>query len=365
MNPGTSRIRWTVPQCLRRVALAIVLAVAVESAAPRSALSAAPAVAPSSRRVLLIVDRADDPFAERIRAEIAGLGLPVVTLEPWRTHETLGPLETVARGQHAVAAIRMVASRKGVEVWMADETSGRSLLRQLIVDESPQGPNQSLIALQTAELLRTSLLGQPGTPRPPAAPAATAAPEGSPALVAGPVPGSTVEAEVDAGLGVLSSPGAGAAALQAWLSLHRSIGPRWALALDLGAPLRGATVSGPEGSARLGAYLAGLTLLTRLTRAGSGFAATAGGGLAFVDLRAQGETSSTPALHTTAASAATGAVFARADGAFEVTRWLKVGARAIVGAATSRVTLEFAGNDAGAWGRPFLAGLLLADLCWR
>jgi hypothetical protein len=337
------------------------LVAATVVAAPSAAVAA---IAPYSRRVLLIVDRADDPFAERIRAEIVGLGLAVVTLEPWHTHETLGPLETVARSQHAVAAIRMVASRKGVEVWMADETSGRSLLRQLIVDESPHGPNQSLIALQTAELLRTSLLGQPATPRPPAHPAAAAGPEDSPTLVAGPVPVSTVEAEVDAGLGVLSSPSAGAAAFQAWLSLHRSIGPQWAVAFDLSAPLRPATVFGPEGSARVGAYLAGLTLLTRLTRPGSGFLATAGGGVAFVDVRAQGETS-TPPLHTTSASALTGAVFGRADGAFEATHWLNVGARAVVGAATSRVALQFAGNDAGVWGRPFLAGLLLADLCWR
>ena len=48
-----------------------------------------------------------------------------------------GPIEASARSEHAVAAIRMLPSRKGVEVWMADETSGRSLLRQVVVDETP------------------------------------------------------------------------------------------------------------------------------------------------------------------------------------------------------------------------------------
>ena len=64
-----------------------------------------------------------------------------------------------------MAAIRILPSRNGVEVWMADEASGRSLLRQAIVDETPGGPNQDVIALQTAELLRTGLF--PETPGPP------------------------------------------------------------------------------------------------------------------------------------------------------------------------------------------------------
>ena len=146
---------------------------------------------------------------------------------------------------------------------------------------------------------------------------------------------------------VLSAPGAGVAAFQAWLSLHRPVGARWAVALDLSGPLRGATLSGPEGSARVGAYLAGLTLLARVTRPGADFLVTAGGGAAFVDVRA------------------TGAVYARADGTFEATGWLKLGVRAVIGAATSRVALQFAGNDAGNWGRPFLGGFALADVSWR
>jgi len=333
---------------------------------------AAPA-APSARRVLLIIDRADDPFAERIRAEVAGLGLTVVTMEPWRTHESLGPLETVARAQRAVAAIRTVASRKGVEVWMADETSGRSLLRQLIVDESPQGPNQSLIALQTAELLRTSLLAQPRGPAATTAamPAATTTAGAPPASAnAGPDAATTLverpaaQPELGAALGVLSANGAGAAAFQAWLSLHLPVGARWAVALDLSGPLRGATLSGPEGSARIGAYLAGLALLARLTHPGADFSVTAGGGVAFADIRAAGETSA-QLLHTASGSAATGALYARGDATFEATRWLKLGVRAVIGAATSRVTLQFAGNDAGTWGRPFLGGFALADLSWR
>ena len=354
---------------LRWVAAAAMLSAAAATTLPSATIQAAPAAGPggtSSRRVLLIVDRADDPFAERVRAEVAGLGLTVVTLEPWRTHATLGPLETVARSQRAVAAIRMVPSRKGVEVWMADETSGRSLLRQLVVDESPRGPNQSLIALQTAELLRTSLLSQPGPPhgsadRKPPTPTASAG-ESSPTLVAGPDTAVGPQLELDAAVGVLFAPRGGSAALQAWLSVQHPIAPRWMLAIDLSAPLRTASLSGPEGSARIGAYLAGLTLIGRLSPVGSPLLATAGVGLGVLDLRADGQTSAP--LQATGASVVTGAIFARADASLEIVRWLRLGLRAVAGATTSAIKLDFAGNDAGTWGQPFLGALVLADLSW-
>jgi hypothetical protein len=369
VSPPRPQLRSVFGRRLRGVALAAMLSAAAATSLPSATGRAAPAAGPGEpapRRVLLIVDRADDPFAERIRAEVAGLGLTAVMLEPWRTHATLGPLETVARSQRAVAAIRMVPSRKGVEVWMADETSGRSLLRQLVVDESPGGPNQSLIALQTAELLRTSLLSRPGAPTAPGAPKSTAptvpAGETTPTLVAGPEVAAEPLLGLDAALGVLFAPRGGSAALQAWLSVQHSIAPRWLLALDLSAPLRAASLSGPEGSARVGAYLAGLTLAGRVSRVGSPLLAIAGLGLGVLDLRADGQT--TAPLQATHASSVTGTIFARADASLEVVRWLRLGLRAVAGVTTSAIQLDFAGNDAGTWGQPFVGGLGLVDLSW-
>jgi hypothetical protein len=51
---------------------------------------------------------------------VALLGVDVVMRPPQ------GSIEARARSEHAVAAIRMLPSRRGVEIWMADETSGRS-----------------------------------------------------------------------------------------------------------------------------------------------------------------------------------------------------------------------------------------------
>ena len=80
---------------------------------------------------LLLVDSPGDPFMDRIRAEVVSLGLEGVVRAPQ------GSIEAKARAEHAVAAIRILPSRNGVEVWMADAASGRSLLRQVIVDETP------------------------------------------------------------------------------------------------------------------------------------------------------------------------------------------------------------------------------------
>src|SRR6185312_14029246 len=85
-------------------------------------LGPAASAAPRNTRVLLILDRADDGLAERVRSEIAGIGFTVVPLEAWRRREGQVPLESLARAERAVAAIRVLPSRKGVEVWMADET---------------------------------------------------------------------------------------------------------------------------------------------------------------------------------------------------------------------------------------------------
>ena len=331
---------------------ALALSAAV-TAFPGAGLGAAGHAPP---RVLLIVDQPDDLFAERIRAELAGLGLTVLTIEPWRTGAQVGPLESAARSERAVAAIRMVASRKGVEVWMADETSGRSLLRQLVVDESAGGPNQGLVALQTAELLRTSLLASSGPVPPPPPPA--------PPDVAPPSPEPEMDAGVQAAVGALASPGGAGAALQAWLTFHRAIGRRWGLALDLSAPVRRATVSGIEGSARVGTYLAGAAALLRLDAPGSGLYAGAGAGVAVVRVGVEGQTA-IAMLTSGSDSAITGAGYLRADGGFEVARWFRFGARVVAGAALDRVAIHFAGNEGGSWGHVFGAALLLAELHWR
>ena len=318
----------------------------------------------STKRVLLLSDKPGDLFIERIKAEIMGVGLGVLTRPP------SGPFEEDARAQHAIAAIRLLPARNGVEVWMADATSGRSLLRQIIIDERPEGPDQGLIALQTAELLRTSLFpktpethGQPQTttPAPPLEKTATAvAGRLTTAAPAGSVPSANMG--VQAGVGALLSPGGSGPAMQLWLSLHRFFGRRLGLAVDLSLPAIRATLQGPEGKAKISTLLAGLTLLARLHTGPSEWFLNAGLGAAVVRVGIQGE--GTASLTSSSSNVVTGAAYARVDGGYAPTGWLRLGAHVTGGGAFNQLHLNFAGNDAGTWGHAFATATLFAELDW-
>jgi hypothetical protein len=319
---------------------------------------AAAAASEPRLRVMIVIDESDDPFAERIRAEVSALGFEVVTVEPWRTGEPVESLDATGRANQAAAAIRMVASRKGVEIWVANQPTGRSLLRQLIVDENPGGPNDGLVALQTAELLRTTLLSRSDLPLPP-----PRVPPANLQQTAPPGPPPPPSAGLQAAAGVLYSPGAGDPAMQLWMTFGQFIKRPFGIALDVSAPLRPSTLRGPEGSANVGAWLAGGTLFLAYEPPDSSLHARLAAGGAAIRLTVDGEASFplVASSHTTTA----GAVYARADGGFQMTWWLQFGARAVAGLVPGGVTIHFAGNDAGTWGRPFVAALLFADLAWR
>jgi hypothetical protein len=312
------------------------------------------AAAEEKLRVLIVIDASDDPFAERIRAEVSALGLEVVAVEPWRTGEGIESLDAAGRANQAAAAIRMVASRKGVEIWVANQPTGRSLLRQLIVDERAPAPNEGLVALQTAELLRTTLLSRSETAPPRSVPTATAERPAAP-----PRP---LNAGLQSGFGVLWSPRGGGEAYQAWATIHRFLVRPFGIALDFSAPVNPGTISGPEGSATVGAFLAGATVFARFERPASGLYATVAAGAAMLVLNIRG--SAGPAFLASSHRAMVAAGYARADGGFQVNRWLRFGGRVVAGVVPSGVTVEFAGNEAAVWGRPFLAGLVLADVAW-
>jgi hypothetical protein len=335
---------------------AALLAAVLSIAAARCARAAEAAEAPM--RVLIVVDESDDPFAERIKAEVTALGLEVVAIEPWRTGESVESLDTAGRANHAAAAIRMIASRKGVEIWMANQPTGRSLMRQLVVDERPV-PNEGLVALQTAELLRTTLLSRSEVPT------STTPPPKSPAGVAeiAPPPPARPPAapstSLQAAAGVLVSPGVDPG-MQLWLTASHVIAGNVGLALDASAPLRHGTINGPEGSANVDSWLGGAAVFVRYDKPESRLYAIVAGGGAVIRLNATA--TANPPLLANSGSTTAGAIYGRADGGLEATRWVRFGVRAVAGVVPLGVPVNFAGNQAAVWGRPFLAAMLLGDL---
>jgi hypothetical protein len=349
--PGSSRGRACAIPC----ALALALSLLVTLLGGRSAW-AAPDREGSRPRVLLIGKGPNDPLLKALRAELSDLDVTVVQ------RDAAERLEAAAREESAVAAVRLLPAHNGVEVWMADATSGRSLLRQVIVDEAPGGPNHSVIALQTAELLRTSLLFENAEPppRPPPPPGKPVEPQPPPP---GP-PGVTQrrDAGAQAGLGALYSPGGAGAALELWLAVHYPLNGWLSLGVDLGLPLARGTIEGPEGSALVGAQVATVDARARFRPGGGPW--FAGVGVAGGVLRLATEGEAVAPLTARDADVVTGVLFVRADGGVAVAPWLRVGVRGALGLSIPRVELSFAGNRAGTWGLPVLSTLGFVEVPW-
>lgn len=321
--------------------------------APRSAC-AEPGVDRSRPRVLLIGNGAEDPLLKALRAELSDLDVTVLQ------RDAADRLDAAAREEDAAAAVRLLPARNGVEVWMADATSGRSLLRQLIVDESPGGPNHSVIALQTAELLRTSLLFDHAEPPPPPPPEPAKPRDARPRAPA-PAERPRSGAGGGVGLGALYSPGGAGTALQLWLAAHYPLNGWLSLGLDVALPLGRGTIEGPEGSALVGAQLATVDARVRFRPRGPWFA---GVSVAAGVLRLTTEGEAVAPLEATDASGVTGVVFARLDAGLSVAPWLRVGARGDVGLGIPRVELSFAGNRAGTFGLPVLGARGFVEIPW-
>jgi hypothetical protein len=322
---------------------------------PQDVARAASPDAPEARanhRVLILVDEPGDPFMDRIGLEVTSVGGLDVIMRP-----PVGSLDADARAEHAEVAIRKLASGLGVEVWMADATSGRSLLRHLIVDESPAGPDQSLIALQTAEFLRTSFFPRHETASP-----AVAAPPPTAGATASPPPEALGADRVQVGVGYLHSAGGVSPALQAWLSYQHVWRRGLGVVLDVSAPLLRGNLSGPQGTAEVGAVVAGAGLLARFESEGGRMFVAAEVGGAFASVLVTGHPVAN--LVGSSPSASTGLAYLRLDGGVAPLRWLGLGVAAILATTTTRVRIEFAGNRVGNWGVPIVGGFAYAEIGW-
>ena len=325
-------------------------------ALPGATLRAQPVEPQDHRRVLLLVESAGDPFMDRISAELTSLGLDVVVRAP------RGSIETSARTEHSDGRHRMLPARNGVEVWMADETSGRSLLRQAIVDESKEGPSQNLIALQTAELLRTSLF-----PRRPPEGTKPVPPPNVPAISQVPVPPPSGESGLTSSVGLLYSAGGASPAWQAWLSFQRFWNRRFGLALAVSAPVHRGTISGPEGTADIGAIIAGVEAIARFNSERRRLFLATGLGAGFASVLAQGRPTPNASAQLAGGSstAYTGLGYARVTLGWRPSSWLGLGLSGLAGTTVARVQVRFAGNDAGDWGVPLLGAALFGEVDWR
>jgi hypothetical protein len=113
---------------------------------------------PAALVLMLVVDD-DAGIVKRLGAELAALGFRLQTAPAPTGVPVWKGLEAAARDAEAVAALRVSASSTGVEVWVSDRVTGKTVLREVVTSEVvAQEERDALIALRAVELLRASLL---------------------------------------------------------------------------------------------------------------------------------------------------------------------------------------------------------------
>ncbi|APR83492.1 Flagellar hook-length control protein FliK [Minicystis rosea] len=305
-----------------------------------------------------------DRFGQRMVAELESLGFATVRLDPKDEPATRASLEAAARASGALAAIRAVPSARGVEVWVADRVTGKTVLREIASDASAPEADAAL-AIHTVELLRASLL-EVSLPVP--SRGEIAAPRDLPEKLslptpAAPAPPAPATLRFSIGPGVLASPGGfgPAAALDvglSWLPSDRVGGFAFA-----SIPLTRPRVSGVAGSADLSTTMLGAGMRFLFTTRASTWAPSVDVGVAAVALSLSG-TASVAGTAANDASAWTAAPFVRTGLAVALTPMLRARADVLVGVVTQDVSIQLAKEDVATFGRPLVLASVGVDFGW-
>jgi hypothetical protein len=303
---------------------------------------------------------------ERTRAELAAVGLSVVTVDATddQDADTLDGLSAAAQRHRAVAGVRLVRQRltSSVEIWIADEITGKLSVRRVSTKNLDTSEAVAVVALSVVELLNASLLelraGHAIRGR-------TVAPEAVLRMVDESLePASEpYRIAVRGGMAVAGSPGG--LGLTAGPTLAFGFGPISMLAIeaDVLATAVETSIEAPAGSARVGLGMGRLLLVLRAPPAGAVHPVLGvGGGALLVWARGEAlDSSRYDARDETTTVALASAV---AGVALHVSRALRL--RVAFGAsfAAPEVRLELAGQPAATAGRPLLDGGIGLEWVW-
>ncbi len=296
-------------------------------------------------------------------AELDSLGFPPVITDPGAEPTSRAALEASARQAGAIAAIRAVPSARGVEVWIVDRVTGKTVLREMARDDTAFDGDAAL-ALRVVELLRASLL-EVSLPVPPLGEVAVT-PEIRAKLTL-PAPGALDEKPAPT-LRLSLAPGVMVSA--------GGFGPAASLALDLawmpsehvgvvalGAiPLTHPQVLGAPGGADLEVLLAGGGARFVFTTPASRWAPSADVGVTAVWLHSAG--TANPGFVAGTASASTAGLFGRLGLAVAVTPLFRLRADVLAGGIPQGTSIQLAEHQVATWGKPFVLASAGVDFGW-
>lgn len=338
-----------------------------------AALLVAPAVALADDSIALMVERADNPVAVRLRAELEALGFQVIILPESGRPPSREALEAAARDAGAVAAVRIVPSQKGVEVWVADRATGKTVLREVVAPQPGTPAGTSTIAVRTVELLRASLMEVESATPPPGevtiTPTVRAA--AAPRVEAAPPPPPPPRR---LGLSAQLGPAVAIAAGGIDPTVHLLVDLRWVPGRWLGVDVLGLVPTAPariesaEGTSLVslamlgaGAHVALAPLLGDLSPEPR-FTPTLGAGVAAAWLQLEGIANAPYAAREEDVGMV--APYLRAGLGITVLPHLRLRLDIIGGATAPRPVIQHGAQQTAAWGPVFGLGSAGAEVAW-
>ena len=314
---------------------------AAASFPPRARADEAPAIEANAATIAVLC-APGDRFGLRLVAELESLGFRAVVLDPSTEPASRAALEASARGAGAIAAIRAVPSERGVEVWIADRVTGKTVLRDPANDRGTPELDDAL-ALRVVELLRASLLEialpTPSRGEVPATPEIREkmrVPEQIDA--APPSPRSPPRLRLSLAPGLLLSPGGFGGSGSLALGLDWMPSDHLGLCALAAIPLTSARVEGSQGSADLTVFLAGGGARFLFASRASAWSPSTDLGLLAVSLHSAGTAGA--GFVASSPSTVTAAPFARVGLAFAPTPTLRLRADLLAGVVVPAASIQ-------------------------
>ncbi|XXX81575.1 hypothetical protein WMF30_22725 [Sorangium sp. So ce134] len=358
-RPRAAAFRWVVRLAAALGALAL-------AAPPREARAG------GAPRIVVVAPAKEDRVSLRLQAELRALKFEVPEVEIAADPPSRERLEEVARDKDAVAAVRIAPSSDGVEVWLVDRMTGKTVLRELVTDDTRSSSGGAALALRVVELLRASLM-ELDAPRHPAGEVAPpplirelmAPPR---ADTPAPAPGADLSPprrgafSIELGPALLFSPGG----MGPWglLSAAAHYEPSEEVGASVFAliPVVSSRASGPEGVATARVGLVGAGISGVVAPSGSPWRFAVGAGVSAVWMRLEGRSSDR--YQGSTEDLLTAAPLLRAGLGAAITPRLRVRADALCGVAILVPVVKFAGRHVATWGVPLIAPSLGLELVW-
>ncbi len=308
--------------------------------------------------IVAVVDEEWTSILPRLRAELASAGFKLVIVTPPRPEVDRRDLELLAQREGAVGALSLLRSQPGPQVWVVDPSSGRTVFRDDISGFSNDDRTDA-IAVRMVETLRATML-QVESPH-----AVPVEPPPPPREILIPPPTAHAPWATSSRWALRVTGGAGYSVGGVGVTDHVGASfvwrttPRLRFALDGALTPVQAKVSGPEGQASIGLYLAGLSFGYSLLDPNAAARLRSGAGLWIGVVTMKGEAQ---AGYLNQRATIVAAV-PHADLSFEIplSRRLAVGLGLSLGTSAPGAAVQFAGRRVATWGRPFGLGLLAVE----